>query len=233
MTAECTQVSAECPVEATTLGYYPNKPLNIFIAAAFGLAAVLSLVFGIRGRTWAYAGFLAAGCILELAGYVGRVLLDANPWAEGPFELQICTIILAPTLVCASIYITLKHLALALHPGLSRVPPARLPFFFVPADVSCLVVQAAGGSLAAQGTSNLALLQAGDRIIIAGIALQVVVLLVFGATCLDYYVRVRRWLRSPEGTPEARALWADKRLRMFVCAVLGAYVCVQIRCIYR
>lgn len=233
MSDGCTQVSAQCPVEATTLGYYPNKPLNIFLAAAFGLAAVLSLAFGLRGRTWSYAGFLAAGCALELAGYAGRALLAANPWAVGPFELQICAIILAPTLVCAAIYITLKHVCLALAPGLSRVRPARLPFLFVPADVSCLVVQAIGGSLAVQGARDLALLRAGDRTIIAGIALQVVVLLAFGATCLDYYVRVRRWLRGPEGTPEARALWADKRFRMFVCAVLGAYVCVQIRCIYR
>lgn len=233
MSAGCTQVSAACPVEATTLGYYPNKPLNAFIAAAFGLAAAIALAFGVRGRTWAYAGCLAAGCLLELAGYAGRVLMGANPWAKGPFELQICAIILAPTLVCASVYITLKHLALALSPALSRVRPARLPFVFVPADVSCLLVQAVGGSLAAQGDGDPPLLRAGNRTIIAGIALQVVVLLAFGAVCLDYYVRVRRWLRGPGGTPEARALWADKKFRMFACAVLGAYVCVQIRCIYR
>lgn len=65
---ECTQVSPECPVTATTLGYYPNKPLNIVIAVLFAVAAIIALVFGIRKRTWGYMSFLVAGCILEMAG---------------------------------------------------------------------------------------------------------------------------------------------------------------------
>lgn len=66
--AECTEVSAYCPVSATVLGYYPNKPLNIFIAVAFGLAAIITLVLGVRKRTWAYMSFIVAGTVLELAG---------------------------------------------------------------------------------------------------------------------------------------------------------------------
>lgn len=68
MAYECTQVSALCPVEATTLGYYPNKALNIFIAVAFGVAMILQLVIGVWKRTWTYTGFIVAGCALELAG---------------------------------------------------------------------------------------------------------------------------------------------------------------------
>ncbi|KAF3767094.1 hypothetical protein M406DRAFT_355466 [Cryphonectria parasitica EP155] len=229
----CNEVSALCPVSATTLGYYPNKPLNIFVAVAFGLAAVITLGFGIWKRTWAYMSFIAAGCVLELAGYVGRVLLNANPWNQQAFELQICAIILAPTLICISIYLTLKHLCLALNPTISRVPPRLFPYLFVPADVSCLLIQAIGGSLATQGDKNLPLLRAGDRTIIAGIALQVVVLLAFGLLSADYWLRARRWVRSAEATEEAKALWGDRRVRMFVGAMMGAYLCVQVRCIYR
>lgn len=68
MSGACTEVSPQCPVEVTTLGYYPNKPLNILIAAAFGVAAVITLGFGIWGRTWGFTGFIVAGCVLELAG---------------------------------------------------------------------------------------------------------------------------------------------------------------------
>lgn len=169
-------------------------------------------------------------------GYAARVALHSNPWNEQAFETQICAIILSPTLICISIYLTLKHLCQALGPSLSRVRPRLLPYLFVPADVSCLLVQAIGGSLAASGgTSSPALVRAGNRTIIAGIALQVVVLLVFGALSADYWLRARRWVPRGEGAgaDAARALWADRRLRMFVGAVLGAYVCVLIRCIYR
>lgn len=114
------------------------------------------------------------------------------------------------------------------------MPPRWYPLIFVPADVSCLLVQAAGGAIAASaGSANMALLEAGDHAIIAGIVLQVVVLLAFGGMSLDYWLRARRWVRGGEATPGALALWGDRKFRVFGLAMLGAYVCVQIRCIYR
>ena len=104
----------------------------------------------------------------------------------------------------------------------------------MPLDVSCLLVQAVGGALAASaGLTNFTLLQGGNRAIIAGIALQVAVLSAFGLASLDYFLRVRRWVRSNEARAEARALWGDKRFRLFVYAVAGAYSGILIRCIYR
>ena len=64
----CKEVGPHCPVTATTLGYYPNVGVNVFAAAGFGIAAVATLVFGIWKKTYNYAGFIAAGCALELAG---------------------------------------------------------------------------------------------------------------------------------------------------------------------
>lgn len=304
MAFECTEVSEVCPVKLTTLGYYPNKPLNIFCAVAFGLALIIQLVLGIWKKTYAFTGFVVAGCALEVAGtcllltfttmwspgivpsevntsallpqgvadgvvmrqlrndaytrsacyistgqpkqdgarltrhrigYAARVPLNANPWNSQAFQTQICAIVLAPTLTCISIYLTLKHLTMSLNPSLSRLRPKLLPYIFVPADVSCLLVQAIGGALAASGgRTNRRLVDDGNRAIIAGIALQVVVLLAFGAMSLDYWLRARRWVHSgADVTPAALALWNDKKFRTFGYAVLGAYICVQIRCIYR
>lgn len=137
-------------------------------------------------------------------------------------------------MICISIYLTLKHLTRTLNPSLSRIRPKWLPFIFVPADVTCLLVQAIGGALAASGGSeNRKLVDDGNRAIIAGIALQVVVLLCFGALSLDYWLRAKKWVHSSDVTPAALALWNDKKFRTFGYAVLGAYICVQIRCIYR
>ena len=108
----------------------------------------------------------------------------------------------------------------------------------MPADVSCLLVQAIGGALAASSGSssdhpNLKLVNDGNQAIIAGIALQVVVLIFFGVVSADYYVRVRKWIRTDEADPEAKALWADSKFRMFIYAVTGAYGAILLRCIYR
>ncbi|KAJ9138086.1 Sphingoid long-chain base transporter RSB1 [Pleurostoma richardsiae] len=230
----CHEVTPSCPVSATTLGYYPNKGINIFFSIGFAIAALGVLVTGVWKRTWSYMAFILAGCVLELAGYIARTELHSNPWNQHAFETQICAIILGPTLICISIYLTLKHLCLSLNPAISRFRPRLYPLIFVPADVSCLLVQAIGGALAASGGSrNRKLVDSGNRAIIAGIALQVVVLLFFGATSAEYFVRARRWIRSPEATPQARALWADRKFRWFVGAVTGAYSTILVRCIYR
>ncbi|KAI1209820.1 RTA1-domain-containing protein [Annulohypoxylon truncatum] len=240
----CTEVSPVCPVEATVLGYYPNLGVNAFLAAAFGLCVIGLVTTGIWKRTWGYSAALTAGCILEFAGYISRVLLHANPWNSSAFQTQICAIILAPTLICISIYLTLKHVTLSLNPALSRLRPRLYPLIFVPADVSCLILQAIGGSLAASaGYTHPELLESGDRVIIAGIALQCAVLGGFGVMVGDYWRRVRGWVRSVEGAAEegrlgeqdrlALATWRDRKFRMFVYAVAGAYAGILIRCIYR
>jgi hypothetical protein len=64
----CSEVSLYCPVQYTTLGYYPNYGLNIFLAIGFGLAAVITAVFGVWKRTWGFSIAVAAGCVLECAG---------------------------------------------------------------------------------------------------------------------------------------------------------------------
>ncbi|KAI1407024.1 RTA1-domain-containing protein [Hypoxylon sp. FL1857] len=230
----CTEVGPLCPVSATVLGYYPNLGVNAFLAAAFGLCIIGLVGTGIWKRTWGYSAALTAGCILEFAGYVARVLLHSNPWDSSAFQTQICAIILAPTLICISIYLTLKHVTLSLNPALSRLRPRLYPLIFVPADVSCLILQAIGGSLAASaGYDNPDLLLSGDRVIIAGIALQSAVLGFFGVMVVDYCLRIRRWVASGEATPEALATWNDRRFRMFCYAVAGAYSGILIRCIYR
>jgi hypothetical protein len=70
----CTEVTAFCPVSATTLGYYPNPGINYFFAIGFGLAMITTFFFGAWKRTWAYSSFITAGCALEMAG-----TLASNP----------------------------------------------------------------------------------------------------------------------------------------------------------
>lgn len=65
----CFEVSDLCPPEATTLGYAPNLGVNAFAAAVFALAAITSLSIGIWKRTWGFSLAVAAGCVLETAGW--------------------------------------------------------------------------------------------------------------------------------------------------------------------
>lgn len=263
----CEDVSLFCPVEATVLGYAPNLGASAFFTAAFAALFLATIWAGVRGRTWTFSAAVGIGCVLEVMGafpppgfspletpkdiaarlyretmlkdigYAGRILLNDNPWHRDGFQLQICVIILAPTILCAAIYLTLKHTALALDPSLSRVAPKWYPLFFLPADVSCLVVQAVGGSLAAAAQQDdQALLDHGNRAIIAGICLQVVVLSLFGLVSGEYLFKVRRKVEGlgREGAErEGLGLWFERRFRIFWKAAAGAFFAVYVRCIYR
>ncbi|RBA17100.1 hypothetical protein FPRO05_01824 [Fusarium proliferatum] len=231
---DCTDITTLCPVSATVLGYVPNKGSSYFFTICFAILFLSSVGLGVWKKTWTYAATLGAGLLLETIGYIGRIQMDPNPWNSSAFQTQICCIIIAPTFICAAIYLTLKHVALALNPDLSRVHPRWYPRIFLPADLSCLIIQAIGGGVAAAAKRNQPdLARNGNRTIIAGVVLQVIVLLAFGAMGTDYYLRVKKYLHSPEAAPESLRVWQDKKFRMFGFAVSGAYFAILTRCIYR
>ena len=64
----CVEVTPQCPVEATTLGYYPNLGANVFFCLVFGLCAISTFTIGMWKRTWAFGTVVAAGFALETAG---------------------------------------------------------------------------------------------------------------------------------------------------------------------
>lgn len=67
-TDNCHAVSALCPVEATTLGYYPNLGANAFFLASFALCSIATVAIGVWKRTWAFGIVVGAGFILETCG---------------------------------------------------------------------------------------------------------------------------------------------------------------------
>ncbi|KAF5231627.1 hypothetical protein FAUST_9189 [Fusarium austroamericanum] len=231
---QCKDITDLCPVEATVLGYVPNKGSSYFFTICFAVLFLSAVGIGIWKRTWTYAATLGAGLLLETVGYIGRLQMNPNPWKSSAFQTQICCIIIAPTFICAAIYLTLKHVALALNPALSRFHPRWYPRVFLPADLSCLIIQAIGGGIAAAAKRDQPdLATNGNRTIIAGVVLQVVVLLAFGTMGIDYYLRVKKYMHGSDVAPESLRVWRDKKFRLFGFAVTVAYFAILTRCIYR
>ncbi|USP73732.1 sphingoid long-chain base transporter rsb1 [Curvularia clavata] len=229
---ECTEVGLPgCEVENTILGYAPNLAANAFFAAFFGLAFVLQLFFGIRYKTWTYMIALGCGCVAECIGYIGRILLYNNPWSDVGFNIQIVLLIFAPAFLAAGIYLTLKHIVIQFGQEWSRLRPSWYTYLFIAADVLSLVMQSAGGALAATADPGEKLLDVGTNIMIAGIIWQVVALAIFGLLVLEYSIRTYR--RRDILSSSALALWSTRRFKFFCGGVLLAYTCILVRCIYR
>ncbi|KAJ5231912.1 uncharacterized protein N7469_006500 [Penicillium citrinum] len=234
--AECFEVSEYCPVEATTYGYYPNFGGNVFFTVFFGVLGICQLGLGVYFRTWTFMIALGIGALMEMAGYIGRVLMNDNPWSAPAFKLQIVCLVLAPTFVAAGIYLTLKHIVLALGPQHSKLKPRLFTWIFIGCDVGSLLLQAAGGGVAAAaGNTDQDMLKAGDDIIIAGIAFQVATMAVCGCVALHFFWTVNRHGHGLDGEKALDSTTSIPRSRMQIIlgAEIFAYFTVLIRCIYR
>jgi hypothetical protein len=166
-----------------------------------------------------------------------------NPWSQAGFKTQICCLVLAPSFLAAGIYVTLKHLVIYCGPEHSRLKPRLIPWIFIGCDFGSIVLQAIGGGTAAAAGNhgqNKKLLDAGDALIVAGIAFQVATMAVCGVFMLDYFIRFQRAKKAKSAAhleSEYEKNTADpktsRNFRIFCFAIGLAFLTIFIRCVYR
>lgn len=76
--ANCTV--GTCPLSCAQVEYLPTVAGNVIYAAAFGTLLLAQLGLGIRYKTWGFMIGMICGLILEVVGYVGRIMLHSNPF---------------------------------------------------------------------------------------------------------------------------------------------------------
>jgi hypothetical protein len=218
-------------VEDTIYGYYPNLTVNAFFAAFFGLFMLINLFLGIRYRSWTFLIAIAGGCILESVGYVGRVLLNDNPFSSAGFNMQITCLTLAPALIAAGIYLTLKHIVIRFGEDHSYLKARYYTWLFIACDLLSLTLQGAGGGLAATSNDNPSQQLLGNNLMMAGIAFQVVTLVVFAVMAALYYFRLSR--SATHLSAAAESVKNSTGFKLFIGGFLVAFVTILIRCAYR
>lgn len=228
---DCNEVSEACPVQASIYGYYPILACNAFFAALFGICFIVNIGLGCRYRTWTYMLAMGLACAAGCIGYIGRCIMHDNPFDSLGFEMQICCLTFSPALNSAGLYLILKHLVLQFGRDWSRIRPKYYTWGFISADISALILQAAGGAIAATAGNNERFRDVGDRLMITGISWQVLTLLLFGTATIDY--TVRRFHSSSPLSPSAQSLLRSTRFRIFIAAATIAFFAIFIRCVYR
>jgi hypothetical protein len=79
-----------CPLEfegrkLSSIEYIPSLGGNALFAAIFAICLVLQLFFGIRHKTWGYMIGMLGGLLLEVIGYVARVMMRNNMFDQNYF----------------------------------------------------------------------------------------------------------------------------------------------------
>lgn len=212
---------ALCPVEWTVYKYRPSLAANGTFIALYALAMATHLILGFRWKQWFFTSFMMLGCLFEIIGYIGRIILYNNPFSFGGFMIQICFVTTGPVFYTAAIYVTLSKTIKHFAPEVSRFKPQLIWWIFIPADIICLVLQGTGGALStvSQGSSQM-----GIDVALAGLSLQVVILVLFCAILGDY---LWRYFRS--GSSGA----LSKRMQVFFGFVSAAVILILARCAFR
>lgn len=237
--ADCIVVTPTCPVEASTYGYAPNLAVSVFFVCVFGACALAQLLLGIRFRTYTWCAGILLGVALECVGYAGRIMTHYNVWNGNAFDLQLITLIIAPSLMLAGIDLILKHLVSTFGPEHSYIKPPLITWTFISLDILSLVLQAIGGilaSIASNQVSALSLLQTGNDLLVAGIALQVAQLVAFGLFSVSWLIRLHRAHRETgyEKLPQRAKFMLQRRsFQLFALSTVISYLTILTRCIYR
>jgi len=158
-------------------------------------------------------------------------MLNANPYSGNAFDIQICCLIIAPAFVAAGVYLTLKHIVLEIGSSFSRLKPRLYTWIFILCDFLSLVLQGAGGGLAATAGNGSNLQSVGNNLMMAGIVWQVFTLIVFGILVTDYYLRAQKC--RDQLSASAIKLIQTLRFKLFVFGLSLAFTGIFTRCVFR
>jgi hypothetical protein len=101
---------ALCPITDSVYRYRPSLPANSVFIALYSLLLLVHFYLGHRwkGSRW-FMWCMVAGCLDEVVGYSGRVMMWYNPFHFAAFMIQIVCVTTAPVFFCAAIYVTLAR----------------------------------------------------------------------------------------------------------------------------
>lgn len=221
-------------------GYRLSLAANAALLGLFGASFLAYIVtYAVTRRGLAFTLAFAFGIILEILGYGGRIMSALNQWDENGFLMQICCLTIGPAFLAGGIYLCLRRIVYAFGPENSRIKPEVYTRFFIPCDLISLILQAVGGALASTASHNNEPTETGDRIMIAGLAFQVLTLLIFIIVTLDFALRVvrrRRALGAEHALDQSATAVATRRslrFRGFLAALALATVCIFWRSVFR
>jgi hypothetical protein len=75
----------KCPMGWATIEYRPNMAGNVIYLLFFLVLLGGQLWYGIRKKTWTYMAAVCLGILLEIIGYIGRIMLNMNPFIMNNF----------------------------------------------------------------------------------------------------------------------------------------------------
>ncbi|RFU32420.1 hypothetical protein B7463_g3943, partial [Scytalidium lignicola] len=228
-----------CPIATSYYFYRVSLAANAVFLVLFSISLISFIcTFALTRRAFAFHVAMISGVILEVLGYVGRIMSWHDQWNENGFLMQIVCLTIAPAFLAGGIYLCLRRIVYAFGPENSRIKPESYTRIFIPCDLASLLLQAAGGGIASAASHQNTNPVVGNDIMIVGLSVQVFTLLIFIILCLDFarrtYMRYKTLGDAAfDQNPAFAKLREGWRFKAFLIALALATICIFWRSVYR
>ncbi|RAK81096.1 RTA1 domain-containing protein [Aspergillus fijiensis CBS 313.89] len=215
--------------EVSTFRLYRYDP-------SFGAAVVMVIIFILasgfhtyqvaRTRTWFFVPFVVGG-YFEFIGYIGRAVSGTQSphFTVKPYIVQTLLLLIAPTLFAASIYMELGRIVMLTHgEAYCWIRREWLTKIFLLGDIISFLMQGAGGGIMASGTASA--LSTGERIIIAGLVIQLIFFSLFTVTSIRFHIGMR------DG-PTRKVLSSQPPWEIHMYALYAGSLLILVRSLFR
>jgi hypothetical protein len=163
--------------------------------------------------------------LVQTIGYCGRIWGHFDRISTGGFVVQAIPILVAPALYAASIYMILGRLIRTIRAEhLSLIPAKWVTRIFVTGDIVAFSLQAGGGGIQSAGT--LELFKTGEKVIVTGLFVQIVIFGFFVVTSVLFHNRLSQ--NSTPVTVQGAVPW-----RRHLWALYSTSAIILVRSIFR
>ncbi|CAF3543007.1 hypothetical protein SNK03_013179 [Fusarium graminearum] len=178
-----------------------------------------------RGRSW-FTIPLTIGGLFELVGYAARCKSsnESPDWTLGPYIIQSIFLLVAPALFAATIYMELGRIVEMID-GEGRVMISKkwMTKIFVTGDILSFFLQGGGGGYQSSGT--LEALDAGAKVIIVGLFVQLIFFGVFIIIAISFH---RAILQNPTGRSTSGLPWKKHMMVLYIGSLF-----IMVRSLFR
>ncbi|EED13545.1 conserved hypothetical protein [Talaromyces stipitatus ATCC 10500] len=170
--------------------FTPLFAVNAVFVSVFAVLLFVQLILTVFfWRVYGYAIGMVDGLLLELLGYVAKVLLFHNRENKNGYIMYIIGLTLGPTFLSSSLYLTI--VVLQRHYPEARfayVRPRLFATLFILGDFICLCLIGVGGSIAAIYADK----PIGVDLMIGGLSTQVLFTAIFCTLVAIMHRRIRK-----------------------------------------
>ncbi|CAE6417394.1 unnamed protein product [Rhizoctonia solani] len=186
--ANATSSQRPNPAEHLPFNYVPTGWVGILFLVLFALTTTGHLFQAVTLKTTYMIPTLVLCGVGELLGWAGRYWGHVNPHNGDAFMMQITTTIIAPSFMTAAMFLILPKIINELGTMYSRMPPRLYSIIFITADVTALIIQAAGGAMASVARTPEGS-ERGGKIMLGGIVIQLIAVILYTILGLEFVIR--------------------------------------------